>query len=84
MSLPSIKTWMEGTYDIPYRNLYFFLQFHNPKAYIYSDLFTILETIDAESPIVFFFLGGGGQTVQYMGPLLQVITIVNWDHFNAN
>ena len=39
------------------------LQFHNPKSY--SDLFTILNVIDAENPIVFFLGGGGGrQSVQ--------------------
>ena len=26
VNLPSVKTWMEGTYDIPYKTLYFFVK----------------------------------------------------------
>ena len=69
VSLLSVKIWMEGAYDRPYKNPYFFVttdywtksdgvfaemhiisynSIYYSKAY--SDQFTILKDIDAESP----------------------------------
>ena len=51
VSLPSVKTWMEGTYDGGFGKMQIISNsFQNTKAYL--NWFIILKVIDAERPVV--------------------------------